>query len=58
MRIEGRDLVDLVLSWSLQEVLNVDLYKGQVLFYDFVFILCSYPFELTESSIKLNGIFL
>ncbi|CAE5963039.1 unnamed protein product [Arabidopsis arenosa] len=30
MRIEGRDLVDLVLSWSLQEVLNVDLYKGQV----------------------------
>lgn len=45
MRIEGRDLVDLVLSWSLEEVLNVDLYKGQVLFYDFVFILCSYPFE-------------
>ncbi|CAA0317863.1 unnamed protein product [Arabidopsis thaliana] len=30
MRIEGRDLVDLVLSWSLDEVLNVDLYKGQV----------------------------
>ncbi|EOA33846.1 hypothetical protein CARUB_v10021336mg [Capsella rubella] len=30
MRIEGRDLVDLVLSWSLEEVLNVDLYKGQV----------------------------
>ena len=33
MRIEGRDLIDLVLSWSLEEVLNVDLYKGQVLFY-------------------------
>lgn len=32
MRIEGRDLIDLVLSWSLEEVLNVDLYKGQVLF--------------------------
>ncbi|KAJ0256135.1 p-loop containing nucleoside triphosphate hydrolases superfamily protein [Hirschfeldia incana] len=30
MRIEGRDLIDLVLSWSLEEVLNVDLYKGQV----------------------------
>ncbi|ESQ28804.1 hypothetical protein EUTSA_v10019511mg [Eutrema salsugineum] len=30
MRIEGRDLVDLVLSWSLEEVLNVDLYKRQV----------------------------
>ncbi|CAA7020281.1 unnamed protein product [Microthlaspi erraticum] len=30
MRVEGRDLVDLVLSWSLQEVLNVELYKGQV----------------------------
>ncbi|CAN8267582.1 unnamed protein product [Cochlearia groenlandica] len=30
MRIEGRDLVDLVLSWSLEEVLDVDLYKGQV----------------------------
>ncbi|CAH2065611.1 unnamed protein product [Thlaspi arvense] len=30
MRIEGRDLVDLVLSWSLDEVLDVDLYKGQV----------------------------
>jgi len=42
MRIEGRDLVDLVLSWSLDEVLNVDLYKGQVLFYFLVF---SVPFE-------------
>nr|VDD63559.1 unnamed protein product [Brassica oleracea] len=30
MRIEGRDLIDLVVSWSLEEVLNVDLYKGQV----------------------------
>ncbi|KAF8052886.1 hypothetical protein N665_1494s0001 [Sinapis alba] len=30
MRVEGRDWIDLVLSWSLQEVLNVDLYKGQV----------------------------
>ncbi|XP_018445887.1 uncharacterized protein LOC108817645 [Raphanus sativus] len=30
MRIEGRDLIDLVLSWSLEEVLDVDLYKGQV----------------------------
>lgn len=39
MRIEGRDLVDLVLSWSIQEVLNVDLYKVQVLFY--VTFLCS-----------------
>lgn len=33
MRIEGRDLIDLVLCWSLEEVLDVDLYKGQVLFY-------------------------
>ena len=29
--VAGRDLVDLVLSWSIDEVLNQDLYEGQVL---------------------------
>lgn len=38
MRIEGRDLIDLVVSWSLEEVLNVDLYKGQVLLCSLFFL--------------------
>lgn len=29
--VKGRDLVDVVFSWSLLDVLNSNLYKGQVL---------------------------
>lgn len=30
--IKGRDLVDVVFSWSVRDVLNSKLYKGKVLF--------------------------
>lgn len=30
--IKGRDLVDVVFSWSVRDVLNSNLYKGKVLF--------------------------
>ena len=31
MAEEERDLGDIVLSWSVQEIMNDDLYKGKVL---------------------------
>lgn len=33
--IKGRDLVDVVFSWSVLDVLNSNLYKGKVLFFFF-----------------------
>jgi len=30
--IKGRDLVDVVFSWSLRDVLNSNLYRGQVMY--------------------------
>lgn len=30
--IKGRDLVDVVFSWSLRDVLNSNLYKGKVMY--------------------------
>ena len=31
-KVAGRDLVDLVFSWSIDDVLNQNLYRGQVMY--------------------------
>lgn len=41
MAVGGKDLVDLVFSWSINDVMNTELYKDQVFIF-YVFAYSSY----------------